>query len=116
MDLGLVKLDGSMYLRWQGMSLTPIANPITTPLPSNWTGMPLRMEIKAFNLTHLSFSAGPASAMSKMQTIAYGAGSLVSYGFTGTILGVYATSNGGEATDYAYVSKWTYQGQGQFLD
>lgn len=132
MELGLVLLPSNTtnatsslplqrYLRFRAQSAptTPVPTTVTWPVPSNWTS-PLHLEIKAFNLTHYSFSAGPAGHMSAMQTIGYGAGSVVSYGFTGTLVGVYATTNGmgdygtqGNATK-AYVSNWVYQGQGQF--
>lgn len=94
------------------------------------------MEIKAFNLTHYSFAAGPADAYSQMQTFGYGLAADVSYGFTGafvfftrstrrrakpsiligTLVGIYATGNGGEGTTPAYFSEWTYIGQGQYRD
>lgn len=100
--------------RFQAISYIPVPDPIVTPVPSNWTGQPLTMEIKAFNLTHYSLSAGPAHAQSQMQTFAYVPGSIVSWGFTGTLVGVYATSNGGNGTTDAYISNWKYTGQGQF--
>lgn len=131
MELGLVllpsnttnatSLPAQKYLRFRAQSAPTTIVPTTViwPVPSNWTS-PLHMEIKAFNLTHYSFSAGPAGHMSAMQTIGYGAGSVVSYGFTGTLVGVYATTNGmggygtRENATKAYVSNWVYQGQGQF--
>lgn len=36
--------------------------------------------------------------------------------YLGALVGVYATSNGGNGTSEAYVSNWRYQGQGQYLD
>ena len=72
-----------------------------------------------------------------MQTFGYGLAADVSYGFTGaatsstystkaradvinrvqgTLVGIYATSNGGEGTTPAYFSEWTYVGQGQYRD
>jgi hypothetical protein len=32
---------------------------------------------------------------------------------SGTILGVYATSNGGAGTTESYITRWRYQGKGQ---
>ena len=120
-DLGMALLstaNGTLapHFRWRAVSQKPVPAPIVTPLPANWTGKPLLMEIKAFNLTHYSFSAGPADAMSQLMTVGYGAGSLLSFGFTGTLVGVYATSNGGNSSEDAYFSKWRYQRQGQFLN
>ncbi|OCL02904.1 glycoside hydrolase family 43 protein [Glonium stellatum] len=121
-DLGVVMLpspNATMtsnlipYFRFRAISSIPVPDPIVAPVPSNWTNRVLTMEIKAFNLTHYSFSAGPADAQSQMQTIAYAPGALVSWGFTGTLLGIYATSNGGNGTTDAYFSSWKYTGQGQ---
>ena len=120
-DLGVVLLSTAngtlaLHFRWRAVSQITTPDPIVIPVPANWTGKPLLMEIKAINSTHYSFSSGPADAMSMMLTVGYGAGSLVSFGFTGTLVGVYATSNGGNITEDAYFSKWRYQGQGQFLN
>lgn len=114
----MLSTNGSLapHFTWRAVSQIATPDPITTPVPTNWTGKPLAMEIKAFNLTHYSFSAGPADAMSMMQTIGYGNASLVSYGFTGTLVGVYATSNGGDSTEDAYFSNWRYYGLGQFIN
>ena len=119
-------------------SESEIAVPPTTisPVPTTWLNRTLHLEIKAFNLTHYSFAAGPADAYSQMQTFGYGLAADVSYGFTGaatsadstksraditnhvqgTLVGIYATSNGGEGTAPAYFSEWTYVGQGQYRD
>ena len=121
MELGLVLLSNNgtstPTLRFRAKSNIPVPQDILFPLPANWTNI-LHMEIKASNLTHYTFSAGPAGKMSLMQTIAYAPASLVSYGFTGTLLGVYNTLNGGEHKNgtKAWVKNWKYQGQGQFLD
>lgn len=74
------------------------------------------MEIKAFNVTHYAFSAGPADARSQMVTVGVAPASVVSCCFTGSFVGVYATSNGGGGMEPAYFSKWRYVGQGQYLD
>lgn len=71
------------------------------------------MQIRAANTTHFTFSAGPADGSAPLQTLAYVPGSIVSWGFTGTLVGVYATSNGGNGTTPAYISDWKYVGEGQ---
>ncbi|TFY62563.1 hypothetical protein EVJ58_g3774 [Rhodofomes roseus] len=125
-DLGLVLLP-YMNTSTNTTALTPcfrfrsesyIAVPPTTvtPVPSAWLNRTLHWEIKAFNLTHYSFAAGPADARSQMQTFGYGLAADVSWGFTGTLIGIYATTNGGEGTAPAYFSVWTYVGQGQYRD
>ena len=35
---------------------------------------------------------------------------------SGTLVGVYATSNGGSGTTDAYISNWRYEGQGQKIN
>ena len=102
-------------------STIPLVGPeLIVPVNATWLqpGKPLtlRMEIQACNLTHYAFSAGPVEAQHEMQVIGYGEAAAVSYGFTGTLVGVYATSNGGEDAVDAYVSNWRYQGQGQARD
>ncbi|KAF2842605.1 glycoside hydrolase family 43 protein [Patellaria atrata CBS 101060] len=103
------------HFRFHAISYIPTPPTTTYPVPAAWVDKKLHLEIKAFNLTHYSFSAGPASSMSEMRTIAYAGADIVSWGFTGALLGVYATSNGGNGTTPAYFENWRYQGQGQFM-
>ncbi|KAK7750793.1 hypothetical protein SLS62_007346 [Diatrype stigma] len=105
------------HLRFRGESYVPVPDDIVVPLPEAWRDRALRLEIRASNMTHYSFSAGPADAMSEMQTVLDVSNEAVSWGFTGVILGVYCTTNGqgGEGTP-AYISKWSYIPQGQFMD
>ncbi|KAI0730238.1 xylosidase : arab-like proteininofuranosidase [Fomitopsis betulina] len=125
-DLGVVLLSSTdahtksteltPYLRFRSQSEIAVPPTTISPLPTAWLNRTLHMEIKAFNLTHYSFAAGPADAYSQMQTFGYGLAADVSYGFTGTLVGIYATGNGGEGTTPAYFSEWTYIGQGQYRD
>ncbi|KAI0829145.1 glycoside hydrolase family 43 protein [Hypoxylon sp. FL0890] len=101
-------------LRFRGISYIPVPADIIVPIPEAWSDKPLRLEIKAHNMTHYSMSAGPADALSEMRTILDVSNAPVSWGFTGVILGVYCTSNGYEGTTPAYFSKWRYTPQGQF--
>lgn len=34
----------------------------------------------------------------------------------GSLVGVYATSNGGAGSTPAYISRWRYEGRGQMID
>ncbi|CAA7260874.1 unnamed protein product [Cyclocybe aegerita] len=104
------------HFRFRGESYVPVPAPVITPVPTAWMNRRLTLEIKAFNKTHYSFSAGPAGAKSQMQTVAAVSNDPVSWGFTGTILGVYCTTNGGSGNAEAYYSKWIYSPQGQFRD
>lgn len=119
-ELGLVLLERNgttqQHLRFRAMSKTPVNETIEMQVPSNWT-MPLYMEIKAFNLTHYAFSAAPKDHRSQIRQVAVVAASLVSYGFTGSLVGAYATTNGGEQVGTkAFVGAWKYVSQGQFLN
>ncbi|PGG98541.1 hypothetical protein AJ80_09520 [Polytolypa hystricis UAMH7299] len=131
-DLGIVNLpdkntssptSGSLipHLRFRAESFPAeewvvAPQPVIELVPEAWRGKPLTLEIKAINLTHYAFSAGPANSEFRRRTIAYGAGDLVSWGFTGTLIGAYATNNGGEGTTKAYLSNWKYTPQSQFRD
>ncbi|RMX87101.1 hypothetical protein D0869_02619 [Hortaea werneckii] len=66
--------------------------------PNSPEGTPnlLRLEIKATNLTHYALSAAPGGAEHLRQTLGYAPARGVSYGFTGVLVGVYASCNGRE--------------------
>lgn len=85
-------------------------------MPSAWRNEILTFEITAGNTTHYSFSVGLSSKKKTLQTLAYVPGEIISWGFTGALLGVYATANGGDGTAPAYVSDWNYVGRGQVRD
>ncbi|XXG95613.1 hypothetical protein Hte_001881 [Hypoxylon texense] len=101
-------------LRFRGISYIEVPDDIVVPIPESWSGKPLRLEVKAYNMTHYSMSAGPADALSQMRVILDVSNAPVSWGFSGVILGVYCTSNGYEGSTPAYISEWRYIPQGQF--
>lgn len=101
------------HLRLRGISYLPTPPEIVVPVNETWLGEPLTMEIRAFNYTHYSLSAGPAKHQHLMQTIGYAPAADLSFGFTGTLVGVYATTNGRNESTRAWVSDWQYEGQGQ---
>ncbi|TFK40481.1 arabinofuranosidase [Crucibulum laeve] len=118
-DLGVVLLPSSSnnsslvpHLRFRAVSYVPVPATVLVPVPSAWLNKKLTMEIKAVNVTHYSMSAGLANARNgEKMTIAYAPGEILSWGFTGTLLGVFATTNGGKVTDSsapAYFSNWLY--------
>jgi beta-xylosidase len=93
-DLGIVLLPSpnatagspyAPYFRFRSTSYIPVPTTVVTPVNTTWLGQPIRMEIKAFNLTHYSFSAGPAGHQSAMTTIGYAPGSIITWGFTGRV-------------------------------
>ncbi|KAL4737979.1 glycosyl hydrolase [Aspergillus similis] len=130
-DLGIVLLpvSGKMvpHLRCQ----TTLLNDLNTPATQNVTvpetlirALPLskdirvRLQVQAANDTHYILSAAlpgrddfgfsyPVEAV------------LVSGGtgrFTGVLLGVYATSNGGSGSTPSYISRWRYERHGQKIE
>ncbi|KAF2169410.1 glycoside hydrolase family 43 protein [Zasmidium cellare ATCC 36951] len=75
-DLGLVLLPSAndsealtMHLRAGGMSLRSTPETLIA-MNSTWLGQAITLEIKAFNFTHYSLSAGPTQHAHLMQTIA----------------------------------------------
>lgn len=104
------------HFSFNAISYIPVPDPFTTPVPAAWINRPLSMKLKTENITHYSFAAGLASDPSTSKVFAYVPGSIVSWGFTGTFVGVYATSNGGNGTTEAYFSNWNYEGLGQVRD
>ncbi|KAF7531361.1 hypothetical protein G7054_g8969 [Neopestalotiopsis clavispora] len=69
-------------LRFRAMSYIAVPDPVIVPLPDVWRGRALRLEIRASNATHYTFSAGPADARSQMQTLVEASNAAVSWGFT----------------------------------
>lgn len=68
------------------------------------------------NVTHYTFSAGPVGKPSLMQDVGFASGLGLTWGFTGALLGVYATTNDGTSEFKTWVEDWKYIGQGQIVD
>ncbi|TAQ88821.1 hypothetical protein B7494_g2846 [Chlorociboria aeruginascens] len=124
-DLGAVLLMASngtsltANLRLRGITTVPtfvFPDLAILPIPTAWLQEELTLEIKTFNLTHYAFSAGPAGKRSLMQTVGYAPGLGLTWGFTGALLGIYATTNGGTEEFRTYVSDWKYIGEGQVVE
>ncbi|GKT44075.1 non-reducing end alpha-L-arabinofuranosidase [Colletotrichum spaethianum] len=76
--------DGlKLHFRFRGESYVPVPANIVAPVPEEWVGKPLHLEIKGLNVTHYSFSAGPTGAASRIQTLVYVSNDALSWGFTG---------------------------------
>ncbi|KAJ6490463.1 arabinofuranosidase [Mycena vulgaris] len=103
----------STFLRIRTTSTTAL-----TPRPDTIVSLAhpgtTRLEIRADNLTHYTFSYARAGATGMVRA-GYGLSADVSWGFTGTILGVFATGNGRNASTPAYVSRWEYEGRRQAI-
>ncbi|PMD26966.1 glycoside hydrolase family 43 protein [Hyaloscypha hepaticicola] len=92
---------------------------IIKPLPESWLNAPIRLQIDAVNETHHAFSAASSTDSWGNELIGIAPATILSGGdgeFTGTLVGVYATSNGGAGTTESYISRWRYQGKGQDIN
>lgn len=104
------------HFHFHAISYIPVPADIIVPVNRNWLDKPITLSIRAINVTHYVFSAGPSDDSVSIQELAYVGGDILSWGFTGALLGAYATSNGGNGSAPAYVTKWNYQGSGQVRD
>lgn len=125
-----------VYLRFRGITsgdaaVAHLPRDHSIMVPSSWhiagTGsqfrndgspMQVTLQIQAANATHYLFSAWPTRAPTEKLTVAWANNDAVSWGFTGALLGVYCTSNGGNASQAAplYVHHWQYSPLGQVCD
>lgn len=107
------------HVRFRGFPYAPVPAPVVVPLPPAWRGggngqLDVTFEIRAVNFSHYAFSIGPAGRLSELRTVITASNDAVSWGFTGVLLGAYATRNGGNGTAPAYISRWQYLPEGQF--
>ncbi|KAF7593002.1 hypothetical protein BBP40_012161 [Aspergillus hancockii] len=126
-DLGLVLLKSangssslSIRLRVEGRGNYEGTLPNkTVPVPEGWAEEPIRFEVRAVSDTQYEFSVASVKKPAHRSVIGYADSTIVSGDtgrFTGSLIGVYATSNGGSGTTEAYISNWRYEGQGQKID
>ncbi|KAK2762696.1 hypothetical protein FQN54_000870 [Arachnomyces sp. PD_36] len=90
---------------------TPVPETKLVPIPSPWMEDKIRFFVTATTDSRYIFSAGPATMPWKEERMGSASAAIVSGGsgpFTGTLVGVYATSNGGEGTTPAFFSRWRY--------
>ncbi|PVI06178.1 glycoside hydrolase family 43 protein [Periconia macrospinosa] len=120
-QLGVILSGEQLSLRFNATE----AQNKTTPLPAEWSGEPIRLQITMPSPTKYTFSASLASDESTK--IEVGSASTVqlsggSGSFVGTLVGVYATCNGAgsgldcpEDTPNAYFNRWRYTGISQYI-
>ena len=101
------------HFHFHAISYIPVPDDIVVPVYASWLNKPRTLSLRAVNGTHYAFGAGPADGSVPIQDFAYVGGDIISWGFTGALVGTYATSNGGNGTTEAYVTNWNYQGWGQ---
>ncbi|KAL2838090.1 glycoside hydrolase family 43 protein [Aspergillus pseudoustus] len=91
-------------------------------LPKHWQQRHVRLQVRAVNETTYRFAASLAHDRDhdhSREYVFYAPATVVSAGighFTGSLLGVYVTANGGNGTTGAYVSRWRYTPVGQVVD
>lgn len=101
------------HFHFHAISSIPVPPDVVVPVPERWSDKPLTLSLRALNVTHYAFGAGPADGSVPVQDMAYVGGDIISWGFTGALLGAYATKNGGNGSTPAYITNWNYQGWGQ---
>ncbi|KDQ50865.1 glycoside hydrolase family 43 protein [Jaapia argillacea MUCL 33604] len=116
-DLGVVALgsNGERYVRLRTQTANATNNDMTDPLSSpGMVQLPkgvdkVTLRVEAVNASTYAFSYAEYGS-SSYQIVGYGAASEVSGGFTGTIVGIYATGDGKDATVPACFSRFAYYG------
>jgi beta-xylosidase len=137
LDLGIVLLPSSNdsltgnatlapHLRFRVTNVPALAgnfngtvSTVIKLVPEDWLNAPIRLQIDAANETHYSLSAASSKENLQSEQMGIAPATILSGGdgeFTGTLVGVYATSNGGSGTTESYVSRWRYQGEGQGIN
>ncbi|KAF4471099.1 xylosidase : arabinofuranosidase [Fusarium albosuccineum] len=119
-DLGIVNLAKGKgkavpTLRFQveasGKPGEPVPKTKEVAIPKSWLGKPIRLTARAKSSTTYVLSAALASNPKSEKVLGEANASIVSGGsgpFTGTVVGAYATSNGGKGKTPAYFSRWRY--------
>ncbi|KAF4959677.1 hypothetical protein FSARC_10664 [Fusarium sarcochroum] len=80
-------------------------------VPKHWVGKTIRLYARAKDDKEFVLSAALASRPNEEKVLGSASGAILSGGsgpFTGTVVGTYATSNGGKGKTPAYFSRWRY--------
>lgn len=104
------------HFSFHAESYIPVPADVVAPMPEAWQGKLLVLSLRTINQTHYEFGAGPSDGSDRLRSIAVVSGEVISWGFTGALIGAYATGNGGNGTTSAYVTDWHYEGWGQVRD
>ncbi|KAL4804418.1 glycosyl hydrolase [Aspergillus unguis] len=116
-DLSVVALERStnsmnMQLRTESLGQPAVnaTQPVTVPLPPDWQGKRITLRVEG-DETSYHFYAALSSSPQRTQSLGTVSAEVVSGGtgpFTGTLLGAFATTNGGPSTFESRVSGWNY--------
>ncbi|GKT56640.1 xylosidase arabinofuranosidase [Colletotrichum tofieldiae] len=120
-DLGVVNLpacSGTTFIprfrfriEASGKPNITVPETVVVPVPKEWRSEAIRLSVSAVNDSEYVFGAAPASRPEEFKEIGSASALIVSGGsgpFTGTIVGAYATNNGGQGKTPAYFSRWRY--------
>ncbi|KAK8024398.1 hypothetical protein PG993_012464 [Apiospora rasikravindrae] len=110
-------------VRANSVRYAPVPEPIITPVPSAWLkdeDAVVRLRISPRNESHYEVFASQGdddNDVEPMSLAVYTMALLSGDGAgTGGLLGVYATTNGGNQTFDAYFGRWRYEPVGQIID
>lgn len=123
-DLGIVHLErrkGQLepHLRFRARSVrAPMPLETILPIPHPWLQHPIRIGVSPRNESHFTFVVSSANAAEEEEMlIEYTTALIAGDGASsGGLLGVYATTNGGNHTFHGYVSNWRYIPVAQKID
>lgn len=104
------------HFHFHAISYIAVPADVVVPVPEEWRDQLLTLHLRTVNSTHYEFGAGPSDDSDRPRSIAMVSGEIISWGFTGALVGAYATSNGGNGSTSAYVTDWHYEGLGQIRE
>lgn len=88
-DSSTANSSSSLYFRLRGITTVPnfLSSDIAVvPAPAAWKAKNFTFQIRASNITHYTFSVGPAGKHSQMLDIGFAPGLGLTWGFTGETL------------------------------
>ncbi|KAF1984403.1 glycoside hydrolase family 43 protein [Aulographum hederae CBS 113979] len=93
--------------------------PVTANIPKSWMNGTITLQVSTANNVTYEFSAASSRDVGSAKILGTASARIVSGGtgpFTGTLVGAYATTNGGNGTTKAYISRWKYTPVAQQID
>ncbi|KAK1538771.1 xylosidase/arabinosidase [Colletotrichum costaricense] len=127
-DLGIIyqatvsdkgdELEPYFQLRARSINNSTAPDPKIVPIPQELLGRAIRIRISPRNETHNEFFGSSADHVGSEQSLwVFNNALLAGDGATtGGLLGVYATTNGGNGSFNGYVGRWRYEPIGQKVD
>ncbi|KNG45886.1 glycoside hydrolase family 43 protein [Stemphylium lycopersici] len=75
------------HFHFHAISYIPVPADVLVPVPEAWRGEDITLALRAVNVTHYAFSAGLAGGSGGVRDIAVVGGDVISWGFTGALVG-----------------------------